>query len=330
MMEENQLKQYKIAICLSAHIPLTSEFIKSLQSVTKEHTVIVAYDSWSNPVEFPNEWDVYDYARQEEEMGLELFEQFKQFHKSSAIKNFAHWIAYKKGFDIIIGLDSDCNVPPDFISKHLECLMTNSYGFENPIKNTSWFPRGYPYHERMRKTIMNIGLWEHELDINGRDRVKRGQPPASPMIDKQEIAHGIIPLCGMNFAMWSYAIPAFLFLPNVDLGNLKIRRYDDIWGGYIFQKLMQKNHDMIAYGYPIVYHDTIIDAQSDADLEEDGIRMEESFYNLVDLICETISPNTYDRMFKEFANSEIIKDSEFKEYLSSLQFWVKLFEIKNA
>jgi hypothetical protein len=321
-----ELKKYKIAVVAPVHIKLTDEWIASLKAVTKDCTVIIVDDS-DGKVELPAEWDVYGYARQEAELG-ELYKDFKQFHKSSACRNFGHWIAYKQGFDIIIALDSDCIVGPDFISKHVEELSCNSYGWVNTIKNTSWFPRGYPYFERMRPTVMNIGLWEHELDINGRDRVKRGQPPAGPMIDKQEIAHGILPLCGMNVAMWSYAVPGFLFLPNIDMGEVKIRRYDDIWGGYIFQKLMQKTNDLIRYGYPIVYHDTIVDADADAELEEDGIRLEASFYNIVDTVCADINPDTYANMFKELASFGIWKQSPFKKYLPGFELWVKMFDDK--
>lgn len=322
------MENYKIAICVPVHIQPTDEWIQSLQSVAKEYTVIIVDDS-DGKVKLPSEWDIYDYARQKEELG-ELYSEFEQFHKSSACRNFGHWISYKNGFDITIGLDSDCVVPPDFIAKHLEALMSVSYGWENPIKNTNWFPRGYPYHERSRRTVINMGLWENELDINGIDRVHNGIPPKSPMVDKQEIAHSMIPLCGMNFAMWTYAVPAFLFLPNFDDGALKFRRYDDIWGGYIFQKLMQKNQDMITFGNPVVFHDTIVDAEADAELEDAGIKWEESLYNWVDMACDTIEPRPYDIMFKEFTkNAVIFRGTTFEKLLSGFEFWVKLFEKNN-
>lgn len=327
---KKQKSPYTIAVVLPAHIPLTKEFTKSLQSVCKKSDAqVIVVDDSDGKVEYPQEWDVYGYQRQREELGEELYAQFETFHKSSACRNFGHWIAYKKSFDITIGLDSDCIVPPDFISKHIEALEKNSYGWENPIKNTNWFPRGFPYHERIRKTILNIGLWENELDVNGIDRVNGGNPPKSPMNDKQEIAHGIIPLCGMNFAIWTYAIPGFLFLPNFDDGSEQFRRYDDIWGGYIFQKLMQNNKDMITFGNPVVFHDTIIDAEADAELETAGIKWEETFYSLMDSMCSDIDGVSYDRMFRVFErNSHILKKTPFEKLIPSFKFWVNLFEEK--
>lgn len=324
-MEENK-KRYSVAIVLPAHIELSKEFVKSLKSVAKNHTVIVVDDS-DGKVEYPDEWDVYDYSRQREELGDELYSKFEKFHKSSACRNFGHWIAYRKGFDIIIGLDSDCIVPPDFVSKHIEALMKNGYGWVNPIENTNWFPRGFPYHERARQIVLNVGLWENELDVNGSDRVRGGNPPKDPGVNKQELAHGIIPLCGMNFSCWAWMIPAFLFLPNFDDGEEKFRRYDDIWGGYIFQKLMQKRKEKISYGFPIVYHDTVIDAMSDAKLEEAGIRWEEKFYQLIDMICEKIDASDYPSMFKNFAQeAKLLEDTPFQSLIESFEWWVNVFK----
>lgn len=331
MQDENQ-KKYSIAIVSQVHIQPTEEWIQSLQSVGRDHTVIITDDS-DGKVKLPGEFDVYDYARQKEELGDDLYKEWGQFQHSSGSGNFGRWVAYRKGFDIIMVIDSDCVVPPDFVAKHLESLMANSYGWENTIKNTNWFARGFPYHERMRKTILNIGLWENELDVNGRDRVKRVEhPPKSPGVDKQEIAHGMIPLCGMNFAMWSYALPAFLFLAGYTDGTERFGRHDDIWGGYIFQKLMQKNHDMIKFGNPIVFHDTVVVPEEDAATEESLIKWEETFYGIVDMACEEIYADTYPNMFELFVDNfeELAggKSNVFKPLIPGMKLWVKMFSQK--
>lgn len=319
---------HKIAVVIPAHISLTKNFIKGVQqSIKKYNVTVIVVDDSDGQVKYPATWDVYDYKRQKEELGEELYKSFEQFHKSSACRNFGHWIAYKQGFDIIIGLDSDCVVGSDFISTHIETLLSNSYGWENPIRNTNWFPRGFPYFERSRITVLNIGLWENELDVNGIDRVHNGKPPKSPKVKNQNVAQGMIPLCGMNFACWGYAIPGFLFLPNFDDGSENFRRYDDIWGGYIFQKLMQKRKEKIQYGYPVVYHDTIVDAQADATLEEAGIRWEETFYTYIDIMCKDIDNESYPEMFAKFAEkTDMLIDSPFENLISSIKFWAKAFQ----
>src|ERR1041385_8821073 len=96
-------REYKIAIVVPVHIPPSKEWIQSLKSVAKNCSVIIVDDS-DGHVTVPAEWDIYNYERQREEMGDELYEEFKRFHYSSACRNFGHWMAYKLGFDIIIGL----------------------------------------------------------------------------------------------------------------------------------------------------------------------------------------------------------------------------------
>lgn len=320
------MEKYKIAIVAPVHIQPTDEWINSLASVGKNCDIIIVDDS-DGKVQLPSNWSIYGYEAQKEALGDELYAEFEPFHKSSACRNFGHWIAYKQGYDIIIGLDSDCNVPPDFVAKHLENLMSIGYRWENPIKNTGWYPRGFPYFERQGRIIVNMGVWSNELDVNGMDRVKAGDPPKDPMIKDQDIAHGMIPLCGMNFACWVDAIPGFLFLPNFDDGEEKFRRYDDIWGGYIFQKLMKKKKELLSYGNPVVFHDTIVDAQADAELETAGIRWEEFFYSIVDNIMSEVEINTYPKMFQQFANlAELpFEKTPFKNLMPGLIFWAKLY-----
>ena len=322
---------YSVAVVVPVHIQPTEKWVKSLKLATKGHTVIIVDDS-DGKVKLPDSWDIYDYNRQKKELGDELYAAFETFHKSSACRNFGHWVAYRRGFDIIIGLDSDCNVPKDFVTTHINNLVKQGYGWVNPIEDTNWFPRGYPYFERTRKIVLSMGLWSNELDVNGLDRVHNGKPPKSPKVERNKLAHSVLPLCGMNFAMWSRAVPGFLFLPNYDNGSEKFRRYDDIWGGYIFQKLMQKQKDMITYGLPIVYHDTVIDAQDDAEKEAMGVSYEEFFYKLVDSIMKEVDVGGYSYMFSKFSKiaPKYFKGTVFEQLLPAFEFWSKLYEPKKT
>lgn len=319
---------YTIAIVVPVHIQPTVKWVKCLKRESKNATVIIVDDS-DGKVKLPKEWRVYDYAKQKE-MLPDDYDLFEPFHKSSACRNFGHWLAYKEGFDIIIALDSDCDVPKAFIKTHVQNLLQQGCGWVNPLKNVGWFPRGYPYYERTRKIVLSMGLWSHELDVNGLDRVTDGKPPKSPEMKKSEVAHGIVPLCGMNFACWARAIPGFLFLPNYDTDDGEhFRRYDDIWGGYIFQKLMQKQKDMIIYGLPTVYHDTIIDAEDDAEKEQMGVSYEEFFYKMVDNMVKDITPGSYASMFSQFSKKSVIfKGTPFEKLIPALEFWAKLYEPK--
>lgn len=317
----------KVAICCPVHIQPTKKWVAALKREAKGHTVIIVDDS-DGKVILPKEWDVYDYKRQKEELGKDLYKEFERFHKSSSCRNFGHWIAYKKNIPIVITLDSDCVVPEGFVEKHVYALEATGYGWVNPIEDVGWFPRGYPYHERNRRIACNIGLWENELDLGGLDRIQRNSSgPKSPKVKKQKIAHTFIPHCGMNTSFWTNTIPGMLFLPNFDDGAERFRRLDDIWGGYIYQKIMQKNKDLIAYGFPIVYHDSDLKPVEDMKDEEAMLHWEEAFYNMVDTCMDYVPVGSYQKMMKEFAFhfEEMCSDTVFKEIVPALNFWVKLY-----
>lgn len=326
-------KNLKIAIVAPIHIEPTKNWIDSLKACVngKSNVSVIIVDDSDGKVELPSEWDVYGYARQEEELGSDFYKRFEKFHKSSACKNFGHWIAWKQGFDVIIGLDSDCNVGPNFIGDHLEALLMRAEGWVNPLKGTGWFSRGFPYIERDRPVVANLGLWENELDIYGKDRVEQGTPPSKPLQVGHEIAHGFIPFSGMNWASWSRAIPAFCFLPNFDFVDgekrEEFRRHDDIWGGYIFQVIMGAIGDRIVYGAPLVFHDTIVDAQADMDQEGPMMEFENRFYASVDLVASKMGVGeTYEDQFKEFVKVALIDwaGGEFQALAEALSFWADL------
>jgi hypothetical protein len=328
-------QEFEIAIVAPLHIPPTKEWIESLERVCKKgkKQVIIVDDSKDQNLKeiLPHNWEVITRELQREILG-EKYEDFKVFQKSSACKNIGHYVAYQSEADIIIGLDSDCNVPSDFIGQHIEGLLRIATGWTNPIAKTGWFPRGYPYAERTRRTIANIGLWNNKLDLGGADRVANQNEPSEPMNDPHAIADGFLPYSGMNWAMWREGIPGLLFLPNFEYAydNVvhKFRRHDDIWGGYIFQKLMELRNERICYGDPVVYHDTIIDAQKDADEEKGASEFENTFYIAVDQAITKIETiGGYDDMFYQF--SKIIErdwnETEFHSLIAPIKFWASLF-----
>jgi hypothetical protein len=131
----------------------------------------------------------------------------------------------------------------------------------------------------------------------------------------------------MNWAMWREGMPGFLFLPNFEYEDNKFRRHDDIWGGYIFQKLMEKRNERIAYGNPIVFHDTVIDKEADMEEEKAMIAFENTFYGAVDALMDKVEPSSYEEMMWDFAKYAELewKDTEWKPLIKPLQMWADLF-----
>jgi reversibly glycosylated polypeptide len=327
--------KFTIAIVAPFHLPPKDSWLNAVNAITKETTdrkVIIVDDSKNQDLEqhFPEDFIVYNREQQKEEMGEELYKKFTQFHKSSACKNFGHWIAWRDKFDIIMGLDSDCEPGIDFVGQHVEGLLKIAGGWTNVIEGTGYYPRGYPYQERMRRTIANMGLWAGLLDIGGKDR--DGKEPTSIRLPKPHmIADGFTTFSGMNWAVWADAIPGLLFLPNFDYKHkdkvYEFRRHDDIWGGYIFQKLMEKRNERIAYGEPIVFHNSPVDAVKDAQEEEGMTMFEGAFYGSVDQIVANVSSGEYEDMFREFAvlvEKEWPK-TEWEPLVEPIKMWADLF-----
>lgn len=335
---------HKIAIVASVHIQPSVEWIKSLESVTqgKNNVEVFIVDDSDGVVELPNGWKVFDYKAQREEMGDAMYERFEKFHKSSACKNFGHWYAWKEGFDVVIGIDSDCIVPPGLIHYHLSSLMLPSYGWTNPITRSGWFPRGFPYSQRQLRTALSLGLWEGELDLYGADRLEKPTQDTRSLVQIEDsaVADGILPLSGMNWACWSDIIPGLCFLPNFEIEEemndhnmrvTKFRRHDDIWGGYIFQALMASRNERIRYGKPVVFHQTVVDPAKDAEEEKGMIAFENMFYAAVDSIVPQIENGMYEDMMLAFASiaQKEWKGTEFEAMADAVVFWAELFDTSN-
>lgn len=269
---------YKVVLCAATHNQPSDEWIKAVDELGVD--VIITYDSWYKTIDLklPERWEVYDYEKQESILGDD-YEYFKNFHKSSAVKNFGHFLAWNGEYDIIMGLDNDCIPGRDFVEQHIKNLEMDSYTWENPLSNTEWFSRGFPYSARKAKTALSMGLWTNELDLYGTDRVQYpDRQTTAPMFHGTRVAQNYIPLSGMNWATWRENIPDLLFLPYMD----GFKRADDIWGGYIFQKKMQERNQRIVYGLPFVFHDTVVNPQEDADDEVKMIEWEDRFFDSID------------------------------------------------
>lgn len=350
----------KIAICTPCHIPPTKEWIEKLEkervsaisTLGVEADVIIVDDSNGHLGQLPVNWRLYDYPRQEEFLGM-LYEQFAtMFHKSSSCRIFGHILAYSEGYDVIIGLDSDCEVRPNFVLLHLENLKQKGCGWTNPLENigdgkTKHYPRGFPYHMRDWKVVANMGLWEQTLDINGKDRVE-GEPTTINLVqDEYNLAVTPMPFSGMNFALVRDAVPGFLFLPNfvykytshsqsIVIKTDEFRRIDDIWGGYIFQKLMQKRRESATLGYPVVDHISKVIATEDAAEEAAMYKWEERFIAEVDMVMDHLdSPPqlSYIELYKIFLAKFLPEhmssektERPFDAVLPAMGWWIKIWE----
>lgn len=272
---------FRVCIVAAVHIQPSEAWVQALMVASRTATIIIVDDS-NGKVVLPEQWDVFGYERQREALGDDLYKQFEMFHKSSACKTFGVWMAHKRGFDPIIVIDSDCIIPPDFVAKHIEALISPGDGWDNPLAGTGFYSRGFPYYERSKPVWAHMGLWENELDLYGTDRVGAAFiPKMPPQVDRRSNG-ALFPLSGMNVSFRNDAAPYMLFLPNFEFQGRRFTRHDDIWGGYIFQRMAAMLGFAVSYGNPVVFHDTVVVPEEDAREEEMMIRHERRFYDEVD------------------------------------------------
>ena len=326
----------KVAIVAPVHIPVSQKWIDAL---LKEPADVIIVDDSAGDIEFPDSFEVYDYARQEKEMGKDLYKQFEQFHRSAACKNFGTWLAYKQGYDVIIVIDSDCIVNEGFVQEHLIALSTKGIGWLNPLRGTGFYSRGFPYSKRSQEKWCHMGLWTNELDLYGTDRVGKTDIPKEPkeLFDAEynapyagRGAPAHFPLSGMNVSFKREAIPYMLFLPNFDYGEpdnfYGFRRHDDIWGGYIFQKIAHAKNKALSYVHPYVFHDTVVVPEEDAVEEVAMIKYEDDFYNFIDRVSiELWQEDSAFTIFDTLAYMAIYSD-EFSGLKEAFQFWADAFK----
>lgn len=270
---------------------------------------------------------VFDYAAQERYAGRHYA---AMPHKSAASRNIGHYIAHREGFDVIVALDYDCGTRPGWLAAHLEALTkVVDAPAVRPVDDGGWvntvdarfsggdtvYARGYPYERRgpeasatedavaTGEVLLNMGVWDRILDLNGIDKLFGGEPgDPGATAGRSTVALGNVPLCGMNTAFAAELAPAYYFLPDVWVGEWQLSRHDDIWGGYIAKKLMDRRGDLVTFGRPAVEHTKQTRLERVVVLEQWMHLMSGPFYDVVDAAVAEVAPDDYAAMFAAFVD----------------------------
>jgi hypothetical protein len=106
----------------------------------------------------------------------------------------------------------------------------------------------------------------------------------------------------MNTAFDAELTPAYYFLPDIWVNGWQLSRHDDIWGGYVVKKLMDRRGDLFAFGHPVVQHTKQTRLERVVVLEQWMHLMSTGFYDIVDEACELVAPAGYTEMFANFVH----------------------------
>lgn len=296
----------------------------------------------------------FDYAAQERYAGRHYA---AMPHKSAASRNFGHYLAHREGFDVVVALDYDCGTRPGWLGAHLDALTktvdgpalrpTAPGGWVNTVDarypdGTAVYARGFPYEWRSdelaaaERTVatgevkLNMGVWDGVLDLNGIDKFYGGEP-GDPGVGARSttVALGPIPLCGMNTAFAAELVPAYFFLPDVWVDRWQLSRHDDIWGGYVLQKLMELRGDLVRFGGPVVEHTKQTRLERVVVLEQWMHLMSVPFYDIVDRAAAGVAPGEYRDMFAAFVDGYLAEvgrstaPSHYRAVYRELGTWMR-------
>ncbi|HLQ61008.1 MAG TPA: hypothetical protein VK131_04010 [Candidatus Acidoferrales bacterium] len=295
------------------------------EELSEEVPIVVADDSGGKLSPAPRRnVRFFDYEEQKRVMGRH-YDAIP--HRSSASRNFGHYLAYREGYEVIVALDYDCRTRPGWLEEHLAALGPKEQApalagrWINSIQAEGFYARGFPYEYRDRdqrpvktqasgEVKLNLGVWDNVLDLNGIDKLQ-SEPPREPGLlpGGNHVALGNLPLCGMNTAFLAELTPAYFFLPDVWVDGWQLSRHDDIWGGYILKKLMDRRGDLVSFGGPVVEHTRQSNLQRVIAVEHYMHLLARPFYEVVDEVAEGIPPGPYPDMFAQFCDG----------YLSSVE-----------
>jgi len=190
-------------------------------------------------------------------------------------RNLAGFFAYLNGAEVITYIDDDNLISHlGYFQHHLNALglekqsdtIRSSLGFANIMscgegtRTGDWlFPRGYPFSVRNQEVTLeqidfngrvcaNAGLWTEEPDIDAVSRIA-GRPLINNYIlnSPHRILHPgtWTPLNSQNTSFLAEFLPTY-FLSS------QVGRYDDIFAGYIMQRIAMELDCTVAFGEPVV------------------------------------------------------------------------------
>jgi reversibly glycosylated polypeptide / UDP-arabinopyranose mutase len=249
--------------------------------------------------------------------------------RDSAIRSFGFYVAYNNGADYILTLDDDC-YPHDsepIFQRHIDVMNSyNKWTTSCGRQRT----RGLPYKNlgRLASVVANMGLWTNIPDF---DAVQSLSIPSEmngqfhPNINGQNklIPQGqYFPLCGMSFCFKREVAPlAYFPLMGQDQ---PYSRFDDIWFGIIFKKIIDHLGWNVSVGEPFVNHQKASNVFTNLKKEAPGIEANEHYWSIIDNKVLT-KDNPKECMIELGSKLEGDYDIYIDKLGKAMQIWANMF-----
>ncbi|MEK7589172.1 MAG: hypothetical protein AAB479_00890 [Patescibacteria group bacterium] len=246
--------------------------------------------------------------------------------KTSAIKSFGVYVAYRQNVDWVIVLDDDCYPTADkesFVSHHFQNL--NRQVDLNWVATGDQYTRGYPYFIRGKsEVILSHGLWDLYPDY---DAVMSLARPGLPFNGQDQVIPrwNFFPMCGMNVA-FNIKIAPLMYFGLQGLGY-PFDRFDDIWCGVFAKKIIDHLGLAVFSGQPAIQHTKLSNLLVNLRKEAPGIEENESVWQAVQAVVLTkkdIIP-----MARELFENVMLESDFWAKYRKAALTWLNLFDPTN-
>jgi Reversibly glycosylated polypeptide len=194
--------------------------------------------------------------------------------------------ALDSGADVVVVLDSDCypatpvmgqpEYPAnleDFVAAHIKALKPQKVRAVYPTCIPH--PRGMPYRNEhvIRPVAASIGLWTNHLDLDAVSALVLGERVQAEQYARFPFYHYMFPFCGMNFAFTKeWADCAIL---------INVPRWDDIWMGWIWEKVAYEKGYCFNLAGPMVNHARQSDVWKNFEDESKYLKVNEDLWKAI-------------------------------------------------
>lgn len=290
-------------VTTTIHIPkLLEDYATNARDNSIDNLKIIVSGDAKTPKECKNFCKEIENKFSYETIYLGLEEQYSEYSKlanyipenSISRRNFSTLKAYEIDSDIIIMIDDD-NFPTfnqnyfkmhtDYLKESYVNVIDSNNGWFDPCsvlsekKDRVFYHRGFPYNYRYetevkvyrarKKSAVNEGLW---IDAPDTDAVSWINFPNLQVVAFNYNLYGNTfslspktwsPLNSQNTALIKDAVPSYFLNPFN-------KRYDDIWAGFMLEKVAKHLNFSISFGLPLVEqrrnpHNYIVDLNNEID-----------------------------------------------------------------
>ncbi len=228
-------------------------------------------------------------------------------------RNLGYLIALEHGAEVIVTVDDDNFQEVGWLEKHLSALekaryivssmnrVVNPCEFLEFYTKSNIYMRGYPIFQMFSDettivakesggSVLNMGLWKHAPDVDAATNLVYTGLQSSGFNRLVEdcsyavASYNYIPINTQNTAFMRKVTPAYYtLLMDTMINGLLIDRYDDIWAGWILQKIAHHLGDHVSFGQPLSNHiRNKHDYLRDFSCEYVGMILNSRFFNFID------------------------------------------------